>query len=189
MAPRRRGRGRGRSRKLAPEQRRSMSVTYTRYVPPQAPPPRELAARWRRVVQTSVSLTQSSTSPSQGVADVLPNSFFISTTSLSGFDAFYLHRVSVWTGIVIPGSGRTVWPTLIVHMCDATGQQMWPSYVDHAPAYNRRARIGLHVPSHMSGPYLNNSTKRFVHVQAYNEGSTGTFEVQTVVIEIDATFI
>lgn len=196
MAPRMRGnkrrgnnsRGAPRAR-LAVEQKHAISVAYTRYVPPQNPLPRELAGRWRRVVQITKALTQDSTSAWKGIANVLPNEFFLAAASLSGFDAFYLHRVAVWSGVVVPASGQTVWPTLVVHLADFQGNLQWPSYIDHAPAYNHRARIGLNVPSHLAGPYLQNSTKRWLDIEAYQEGATGSFTVQTVVIEIDATFV
>lgn len=179
--------------KLPPQQRHALSVSYTRYVPPAHPPPREQAARWRRVVQVTENLTQDSSNPWKGVANVSPSSFFVSTTSLTGFDAFFLHRVTVWTGVVVPASGQTVWPTLSVRMADNNGQVQWPSYVDHAPSYNFRSRIGLNVPSHLSGPYMQNSTKRFIDIEVYNEGAQGrgekTVGILTVVLEIDATFV
>lgn len=193
MAPRGRGRGRrGRGRRrLAPEQRHALAVTYTRYVPPLNPPPRELAAQWRRVLQDTLNLAQDSTNAWLCYVDVLPSALSSSTSTTSGFDAFFLHRVTVWSGVVVPASGQTVWPTIRVHMCDATGQQLWPSYIDHTGGYNRRARIGLHVPSHLSGPFLLNGTKRFMRVETYQESSVGegNFPIKTCVVEWDVTLV
>lgn len=139
-------------------------------------------------MQVTTALAQSSSTTWQGIAEPLPSILFTTTTSLNGFDAVFIHRVSVWSEVVVPGNGQTVWPTLQVHMADPTGQLLWPSFNDHAPGYNLRARVGFHVPAHLSGPYLANSTKRFMQVQAYGADQSGTFTVKTVTIEVEGTW-
>lgn len=174
----RRGR-RGRGRARAPAQtRQAVSVTLTRYVPPAVPRPRERAPRFRVCLQLSVDLTGS------GAKEIapLPSLWFGSEYSTSGFDAVLFHRLAFWTVSVAPASGQDLFPEMTVHYRLSSGVETYPSYTAVAAGYNLAARLGFHIPSHMSGPYAKGSTTAFCRVSANDI-------VTRVRIEADVTFI
>lgn len=185
-------RGRNVSRrvpKVSKEERHKLSATITRYVPPLDPPERADSLQWVRVVQMTQALVQSTTDAKVGIWQPYPLALFEGGFSTTGFDGFFLHRVSVWSGMVIPGSGRTVFPTVrISHQFNK--QVVEPRFTFRAPGYNLRAHGGYHVPNHISGPYRKDLQESFITVEAWNgdDAQAGTFEVQSIIAEFYVTF-
>ena len=154
-----------------------MDVTLSRYVPPVTPRPRVEAIRVRCVIFEIFTLSNS-------VVTVKPSGFFADIFSTTGFDAISFHRVAVWSGAVMksePTDFNPV-PDIRVHYILPDGNTAWPSFQSTAAGYNLVARVGFHVPSHMSGPFTKNNTTGFLRVEA-SEG------VHSVRVEIDATFM
>lgn len=176
------------SAKVPTTVKHEVSVTLTRYVPPLRPRPREQAFKVRRVLQRSVVCVQDSSDPTQANFSVTPSMFFNASYSTTGFEALFVHRVAIWTGIVVPGTGQTVFAGLRAYFNDLNGVSLYPDFKASAGAYNERARVGFYVPSHLSGPFKSNSTKDMINGQVYNESSQGNFPVHTILCEIDATF-
>lgn len=179
-----------RSRKsaLPAHLKHEVAVTLTKYVPPMRPWPREAAFKVRRVLQRSFKCVQDSSVETQGLFSTNPADWFNSEFSSSGFEFIFVHRVAVWSEIVVPGTGQTVFPTLIVYFNDTNGTSLYPDFRGSAGAYNERARVGFYVPSHLSGPFSKNSTKELVNGKVFNSYNVGTFPVQSVLIELDITY-
>lgn len=148
------------SRKKNPRQD---EYAITRYIPRADPPQRQRAPRVELCFSTYAAFTDNQVQP-------LPSIFFASEFSTSGFDAFILKRVAVWTEDVITAttssSSTFSNPTAVVHHLLSDGTEVWPSYSDTAGTALGRARVGYHVPPHLSGPYLKNSTKGFCRVSS-----------------------
>lgn len=177
----RRGRGRGsrQTNRLPIQSKHDLSVTLTPYIPPVDPPQRNLKQKIRRVIQEGIGLA----SGGGGKAvDVLPSTFFAAKFGLDGFTQFYLHRVSVWTSAEVTEAGASLMPSLQCIYYTPANVEVYPSFIDDAPAYNYRAKVGFHVPVHLSGPYLKSSTTRFLYLLNSNSA------VSSCLVEIDATF-
>lgn len=182
---------RGRGGRIPSSLKHEISVTLTRYVPPVHPRPRESAFKVRRVLQQTFQLSQDSTSKWISKVACSPKDWIQSVYSTTGFDAIFVHRVSVWSDVVTPASGQTVFPTVKVWYNYPLGSRTYPNFEGRAGGYNERARVGFYVPAHMSGPFSANSTSRFLDVECYSgELSSGkvNFPVQGCVIEVDLTF-
>lgn len=181
-------RGRGKSRTPA-HLRHDVAVTLTRYVPPPTPRPREQAAQWRRMVQGRFKLIQDSTAPEEAAVVIKPADWFVSTYSTTGFDAIFIHRVSVWSDLVVPASGQTVWPLILTYYKDpVTGQNVWPSYEGRSSGFNTRAKIGFYVPTHLSGPWPKGSSFGILDIRGIGPPGSN-FSVEAVVVELDVTYV
>lgn len=186
-----RGRGRGSSRgnmRVSTQLKHEVAYTVSKYVPPLHPRPREEAFKVRRVLQLTYNLVQDSTTASRSNFSLQPKDWFTTSFSTTGFDMLFLHRVAIWSGIVVPGSGQTVFPVIVAYHNYPAGTQIYPNFRGTCGAYNERARVGYYVPSHLSGPYLSNATQAMITGYATNEASMGTFTVKSITVEIDATF-
>lgn len=191
MTARRNNRGRGRRNRRArvsAEMRHKTAVTLTKYVPPLHPRPREAAFKVRRVIQKSIKLTQSSSNPAIGEIAIAPKDWFTAEFSTTGFEYLFLHRVAIWSEIVVPGTGQTVFPNILVYHNFPAGVSLYPNFRGTCGAYNERARVGYYVPNHLAGPYSSTETKTMIDGRVFNSDNLGTFPVQSIQVEVDVTF-
>lgn len=174
---------------MSAEQRHATAYTLSKYVPPEHPPVREAMFKVRRVIQRSFNLVQDSKEGFFATYNVIPKNWFDPGFNTNDFDELFLHRVSAWSEIVVPGTGQTVWPVIRLQYYDSNNQGVKPTFQGHAAGYNLRARAGFHVPNHLSGPFNKNSTSTMVQIEAWSSASEkASFPVQSVTVEVDATF-
>lgn len=172
-----RGRRRGgrRGGRLPAPQRHALSVTCERYIPPPRPLPRQDLPRFR-VVRIYDG------TPDAATHQWTPYSVAFFVGSLSGFSQMYVHRIAVWTENQAQATGKAQYPELGLKYCRPNdGQVCSPQYNAKAGAYNENACVGMHVPSHLSGPWLKSEEHAVVYISVNDI-------VNSLSIEIDATY-
>lgn len=189
----RRGRGRG-ARQALTAVKRQCSTTLLRYVPPNVPPPRVEAGSWRRMISGGLPLVQDATSAWIGIRDFKIGALFNDEFNTTGFQTVFIHRASFWSGVVIPGTGKTIFPNIRVHYSDvnrvssSATPRVFPSFEGRAAAYNHRAKVGFHIPAHLSGPWhKENSNYTVFTIECAPDSHDDTFPIQSFAFDLDVT--
>lgn len=78
-------------------------------------------------------------------------------------------------------STNEIYPEIGVSLCTPAGELASAELHDTSFSYNSCARVGLFVPSHLSGPFFKSAQAKFMEVQVNSI-------VKKVWVEIDVTY-